>query len=545
MHCALRDRTGIRLILAAYVLASAFAGLGSYRLIDPDEPRYAQTAREMTERGDYLVPYLNGAPRLNKPPLFYWTEIASYRLFGRASEFAARLPSAMAAAVMAFFVFLLARDLYGRGAGAFAVPILVSMPLFSGVTHLATTDAMLSAFVTAALYFWWRMRASGMKARWGAASWGALSLAVLAKGPVALFLYVLVTAVFCMATADWRLLRRTYSLPGIAIVLAVNLPWPIAILSSRPDTAALWWRETVERFFTGVDHGGNVLLPLGVVIGGTFPWWLMLAVWKLSAVREFIAKRNERAPDLFLLTWAAVMTVFFSLSRTQLATYLLPVVPSVAVAASGAAMRLWSGAGDRRALFATSIVTALLAVISAAYAGFAGFARVREAALFATASVGVFSIVCALIFKGRLRAALVVLTCAVAVCASGGTLWVLKTVSARKPFAELGIAWRADLAKADHAYFVGNLEGSQGLVFYGGRSLSDLWSPEEIAVTLAKPEKVAVVLWPRNLRRAREVAVYCNLAPELWLKESGDWVLAANYPIDSPSRVVPAGSGDI
>src|SRR5215467_7580546 len=78
-------------------------GTWSLPLIDRDEPRFAEASREMIERGDYVVPYFNNQPRLDKPPLTYWAQTVSYRIFGE-NDFAARFPSAVAAALIALTI---------------------------------------------------------------------------------------------------------------------------------------------------------------------------------------------------------------------------------------------------------------------------------------------------------------------------------------------------------------------------------------------------------------------------------------------------------
>src|SRR3989449_4642989 len=92
------------LLFAGCVL---FHVLGTWTLplIDRDEPRFAEASREMIERADYIVPYFNNQLRLDKPPLAYWTQVASYRIFGE-NDFAARFPSAVAAALTALVIFV-------------------------------------------------------------------------------------------------------------------------------------------------------------------------------------------------------------------------------------------------------------------------------------------------------------------------------------------------------------------------------------------------------------------------------------------------------
>src|SRR6059058_3569844 len=79
------------------------AGTWSLPLVDRDEPRFAEASREMIQRSDYVVPYFNNHFRLDKPPLTYWTQVASYRLFGE-NDFAARFPSAIAATLAALSI---------------------------------------------------------------------------------------------------------------------------------------------------------------------------------------------------------------------------------------------------------------------------------------------------------------------------------------------------------------------------------------------------------------------------------------------------------
>src|SRR3954453_14870326 len=88
-----------------FFVCVAFPPIGTWSiaLIDRDEPRFAEASREMIERGDYIVPYFNNQLRLDKPPLAYWTQVASYKIFGE-NDFAARFPSAIAAALLAMSI---------------------------------------------------------------------------------------------------------------------------------------------------------------------------------------------------------------------------------------------------------------------------------------------------------------------------------------------------------------------------------------------------------------------------------------------------------
>src|SRR6476661_7862212 len=91
-------------------------GTSTIPLIDRDEPRFAEASREMIERGDYVVPHFNNQLRLDKPPLAYWAQVASYKIFGE-NDFAARFPSAVAAALVAMSILAWGTRMGGEGVG--------------------------------------------------------------------------------------------------------------------------------------------------------------------------------------------------------------------------------------------------------------------------------------------------------------------------------------------------------------------------------------------------------------------------------------------
>ena len=124
-------------------------GTWSLPLIDRDEPRFAEASREMTEHGDYVVPYFNNQRRLDKPPLTYWAQTASYRIFGE-NDFAARSPSALAAALTALLIFAWGRRIGGEKLGWWAA-IIFTLSLQTFVhAKAAVADMWLVLFVTLA-----------------------------------------------------------------------------------------------------------------------------------------------------------------------------------------------------------------------------------------------------------------------------------------------------------------------------------------------------------------------------------------------------------
>jgi 4-amino-4-deoxy-L-arabinose transferase-like glycosyltransferase len=123
-----------------------FYGLGQFGLIGADEPRYAQVAREMLERHDWITPTLGGQPWLEKPPLYYWQAMLAYRIFG-VSDWAARLPSAIDATFLVLAGYFFLRR-FRRGFELDGALIAASSAGIMGYAHAASMDMALAAAFT-------------------------------------------------------------------------------------------------------------------------------------------------------------------------------------------------------------------------------------------------------------------------------------------------------------------------------------------------------------------------------------------------------------
>src|SRR5262249_46290385 len=153
---------------------------------DIDEGNNAEAAREMMEAGNWIVPTFNFELRVDKPALLYWLQICAYQVYG-INEFAARLPSALAALATILVLYEFGRLLFGASAGLLAGLVLASAPGFCGSAHFANPDALLNAFTTLSLFFFWRSYTRSDR-RWFFLSATCSALAFLAKGPVGLVL---------------------------------------------------------------------------------------------------------------------------------------------------------------------------------------------------------------------------------------------------------------------------------------------------------------------------------------------------------------------
>src|SRR5437763_1543525 len=119
-----------------------------------DEPRFAEAAREMRERADFIIPYFNNQFRFDKPPLTYWFQVASYRVFGE-NDFAARFPTAVAAALVALVLFSWGKRVRNEKVGWWAA-IIFTLSLQTFIHgKAAVADMWLVLFVTIAHWAGW------------------------------------------------------------------------------------------------------------------------------------------------------------------------------------------------------------------------------------------------------------------------------------------------------------------------------------------------------------------------------------------------------
>ena len=154
-----------------------FFSLGQRGLNEPDEGRYAEIAREMVTSGDWMVPHLNGIEHFQKPPMIYWSTALSMIIFGT-NEWAARLPSALAAWGTVVLVFLLTRRLWGSQRAHLTGTILMSMLGLFVCARLLTPDMSMTFWIIAAI------TALVYERPW--TFFFAMGLGFLTKGPMAL-----------------------------------------------------------------------------------------------------------------------------------------------------------------------------------------------------------------------------------------------------------------------------------------------------------------------------------------------------------------------
>jgi 4-amino-4-deoxy-L-arabinose transferase-like glycosyltransferase len=226
-----RNRTDL-LLLVAFCGFLFFYGLGAFGLVGADEPRYAQVAREMLDRSDWVTPTLQGQPWLEKPVLYYWQAMLSFRAFGITAQ-AARIPAAFDAALLVAAIYFFLRR-FRPGSELEGTLIVASCAGVIGFAHAAATDMPLAACFGIALLGWYAWYESERKV-YLATFYIFLALGTLAKGPVAPALAAVIVFLFAAVKREWSAILRTLWVPGVALYFAVTLPWYIAAQLRNPE----------------------------------------------------------------------------------------------------------------------------------------------------------------------------------------------------------------------------------------------------------------------------------------------------------------------
>jgi 4-amino-4-deoxy-L-arabinose transferase-like glycosyltransferase len=312
-----------------------FAGLQVIGLVGADEPRYAQVAREMLQRHDWVTPTLWGQPWLEKPPLYYWSAMLAYKATGSVTGWAARLPSAVLCTLMVFFIYVWARG-FRKGMQLDAALITAAAAIVIGFGRGASTDMPLTATFTVAMLCWYGWYESQNRI-WLIGFYLFGGLGTLAKGPVAVFLAAVIIGVFALLRRDWRLILRTLWLPGIVLYALVVLPWFFAVQKANPEFFRVFiFEHNLARYMTDVyRHKQPFWYYLPVVIIGLIPWVIFAVAAVVDAIRDwrFSVTEPQGKEDLrtYLAIWFLLPIVFFSLSQSKLPGYILPAIPAATI----------------------------------------------------------------------------------------------------------------------------------------------------------------------------------------------------------------------
>lgn len=485
------DPWRVALAGAAVAALATLPGLGAGTLWDNSETTYGEVAREILLDRDWIVMHLNGDPWFVQPPLYFWIAALFAKAFG-VSEFAVRLPSALATIAMAAAVgYVVARGANAR-AGILAAVVLSTSLMEAIVGRLAIMDALLDLAVALAILAWFGALQTGERSLWYA-GWIAVALGTLAKGLVAPVTVALVVVPWALWNrAAWGRFVGPPALSwlaGLGLVAVVVLPWAVALAHAAGISALgeMVGHYTVGRYLGTIENqSGPVWYYVPVVMLGFFPWIAFLVPASIAGWRAARANQDGSLARLALV-WAIVPFVFFSFARTKLPNYIALELPALAILVA-----LWFDGvvdrDDRRpALAWTAVVPATIALLGVAVATFsrnnrlsADLAQVRSDLLVLGIVVFAGSVACFVLLLARRTAPL-------APFALGATsvtalviiaLVALPSVERFKPIPQFAAIINARLQPGD-VIAIQSASGGNALTFYTRPVVAHLDGPFE------------------------------------------------------------------
>jgi len=312
--------------------------IGSLPLADPEESRCALVVQDMLQTGDWLVPHLEGQVYTGKPAAFFWLAALTQRLIG-SPEAAGRLVAAVAGLVCVLVAYDLGRRMWGPAAGLLAGVILATTSEFQFLARWYRMDMPLVAAMWAALWCFWRAASPAPASapsirRWGwCGFYACCAVATLLKGPVGLGLPVLIVIGYLLLRRQPRRLLELLNPAGIGLFFLIAAPWYVAMSLREPQYLYEFLvHENLDRYATEqLGHAWSVVFYVPILLAGLVPWTACLPGVFLRYLPGWRSSRSCRPEVLFLWLAAGVPFVFFTLAKTKMANYILPVLPPLAV----------------------------------------------------------------------------------------------------------------------------------------------------------------------------------------------------------------------
>ena len=330
-------RSWSRDILLITLLAAILFGvmLGTRALGAPDEARYSEIPREMVATGHYISPRLDGVLYFEKPPLFYWLQTFSIRLFGL-GQWSLRFWTAFFSVLGCVAVYVVGRSVYSRRTGFLSALVLGTSFLYFGMGHVITLDMAVSVLASLSLFAFLLANRQPMGRGRRLGMWAAFifaALATLTKGLIGIVFPMMAIGLWIIVLWDWSLLKRMYLPTSFALFFLVAAPWHVLVQLKHPTFLHYYFiRQHFERYLTHVAHRYQpfwYFLP--ILLLGILPWSAFVAQALRFNLRFRWRERAQHADTLLLMVWVASIFVFFSVSDSKLVPYILPVFPALAI----------------------------------------------------------------------------------------------------------------------------------------------------------------------------------------------------------------------
>ncbi|MDR2766392.1 MAG: glycosyltransferase family 39 protein [Holosporaceae bacterium] len=333
-------RCNVSLVLLSFLILSIFFSydMGNRPFADPDEGRYVEISREMLETGDYVTPRLNGLKYFEKPPLFYWMQALSMKIFGL-NEVSMRLWVVFFAILGCMSVFFVGSRYHSNRVGLMSAGILATNVLYYVHSRLILLDLVVSVLISGALWCFYvafvqEKHDPPWEKYWIVAMYALSALACLAKGLIGVVLPALVALLWLTLTGSIRKIWKILDPSGIMVFLIIFLPWHILMGGRNGDFLHFYF--VVEHFlrYTTTVHCRHqpVWFFIPVLLLGFLPWTGFALVALKRAVQKSINGKNSE--NIFFLCWIFGILGFFSCSNSKLMPYILPVTQPIALLTS-------------------------------------------------------------------------------------------------------------------------------------------------------------------------------------------------------------------
>jgi 4-amino-4-deoxy-L-arabinose transferase-like glycosyltransferase len=327
----------VSLVLFLFLILSIFFSyeMGNRPFADPDEGRYVEIPREMVLTGDYVTPRLNGLKYFEKPPLFYWMQVLSMKVFG-INETSMRLWVVLFAIIGCMCVFFIGSRYHSNRVGLMSSGILATNVLYYIHSRLIILDLVVSVLMSGALWCFYvafvqEKHDTPRRKYWIMAMYALSALACLTKGLIGIVLPALVVFLWLTLTGTIRKIWRILDLSGVLVFLIIFLPWHILVARRNGDFLHFYFVvEHFLRYTTTVHYRYQpAWFFIPVLLVGFLPW----TGFALTAIKNAVQKsiNGGNSENIFFLCWIFGILGFFSCSNSKLMPYILPVVQPIAL----------------------------------------------------------------------------------------------------------------------------------------------------------------------------------------------------------------------
>jgi 4-amino-4-deoxy-L-arabinose transferase-like glycosyltransferase len=354
-----------------------FLFLGSHPLLLPDEGRYSEVAREMLAAHDFITPHLNGSLFFHKPILFYWLQAIPMSIFG-VNPWSLRIMPALFGVGGIVFLYWATSVLLGRNVGRIAAIILGTTPLYYGAAHYANLDLEVAVWLNASILSL-LIGVLQEKKSWLFSAYIFGGLAFLTKGLIGLAFPVGIMGLWILSTCQWSSIKKLQIPLGLSLFAIICLPWLIIVSQRNPDFLRFFFYTQQFQRFAG--SGFNNVAPwwfyIAIVIVSFLPWTyflcrhfktLYLKLKNRSSTEAYNnldpSLKGERYIVTYLIIWALVVLIFFSIPNSKLVGYILPIFAPLAILTAMAIVQT----GLQKKVFKTIVLVMVALALITAYA---------------------------------------------------------------------------------------------------------------------------------------------------------------------------------